>query len=234
MKVKFNREYLPMLAAFMAVSDTRYYLNGFHVKPHPDQGVILTATDGHRLVTIHDEEGLADGQYIFPITKKFLAAAKKTKHDENKSVLDSIQIIGNKAYVLSWGQVDGLDFFEDKDEESMALVSHVEYISEIQGRFPDTERLFKGLKLSPVESVGVNVGYVGSLTAICDGKYNSAELMFSGETGSIFIVCGNNREIVALIMPSHCKKEDKSIPDFVKYSGGEAKNEHEAEEGTAE
>ena len=77
MKTKFNIEYLPMLAAFAAKQDARYYLNGFHVKPHPEKGVILTATDGHCLVTIHDEDGFTDGDYIYPISKELLKAANK-------------------------------------------------------------------------------------------------------------------------------------------------------------
>lgn len=62
MKTKFNIEYLPMLAAFAAKNDVRYFLNGFHVKPHPEKGVILTATDGHCLINIHDEDGFSDGE----------------------------------------------------------------------------------------------------------------------------------------------------------------------------
>lgn len=58
-------------AANECVSDeeTRYYLNGVYVQPHPEKGVLLTATDGHRLVCIHDETGSCDGAAVIMVKK---------------------------------------------------------------------------------------------------------------------------------------------------------------------
>ena len=224
MKVKFNREYLPMLAAFMAVKDVRYYLNGFHVKPHPDSGVILTATDGHRLVTIHDKEGQADGEYILPISKPLLAAAKKSGVEGLP--LNSIQFVDNKAYVLYWDCDCEFDFFVNDEESPMSQVSYVEYITPIDGRFPNTARIFKGVNLQPVNHVGVNVEYIGKLTSVCTTrKFPQLNLMFSGSDGHIVAVSGYNREIVSVVMPARVDEVDVSIPDFVKFGGGEPKEE---------
>ena len=51
-----------LLAASTCISneETRYYLNGVFVKPHPEKGVILAATDGHILACMYDEWGSMD------------------------------------------------------------------------------------------------------------------------------------------------------------------------------
>ena len=224
MKVKFNREYLVILSQFMAVNDVRYYLNGFHVKPHPNEGVILTAVDGHRLVTIHDKSGISDGEYILPISKPLLKAAKKSC--VNGLPLNSVQFINNKAYVLLHNEDDEFDFFQDDNESPMSQVHHVEYISQIDGKFPDTKKLFSGLTLEAVECVGVNIDYISKLKSICTSvKFPAINLMFTGKSGSVVAVSGYNREIVSVIMPARFDKADLSIPEFVNFGGGESKED---------
>ncbi len=220
MKVKFNREYLPILASFMAVNDVRYYLNGFHVKPHPEEGVILTATDGHRLVTIHDKKGLCDGEYILPISKPLLAAAKKT--NINKLPLNSVQFIDNKVYVLLHNEDDEFDFFKDDNESPMSQVPHVEYFSVIDGRFPNTKRIFAAFKPKPTSSIGINVDYIGKLkSVVTNRKFPQLNLMLSDKDGVVCAVSGYDKEIVSLIMPARFDDEELAVPEFVQFGGGE-------------
>lgn len=44
---------------FASYEATRYYLGGVYVQRRC-QGVLLTATDGHRMIVIHDANGFAD------------------------------------------------------------------------------------------------------------------------------------------------------------------------------
>lgn len=64
--------------AFMCASreETRYFLNGVHIEPHPDGGALLTATDGHRLVSIYDQDGEASESATVSVTKEFLRLCK--------------------------------------------------------------------------------------------------------------------------------------------------------------
>ena len=224
MKVKFDKAYLPILASFMAVNDVRYYLNGFHVKPHPEKGVILTATDGHRLVTIHDKKGFSDGEYILPISKPLNAAAKK----RNVIPLNSVQFIDNKVYVLFHNDGDEweADFFKDDKDVNINLVSHVEYFSVIDGRFPNTNRIFSSLKLKATKNIGINVDYVGKLKSVVTcKKFPSLNLMLSGNNGVVCAVSGYDKEIVSIVMPARFDDENLTIPDFVNFGGGSAFNE---------
>lgn len=74
------------LRAYSAVSteETRYYLNGVHIEPAPDGGVLMIATDGHRLLCIRDAKGFYAGDdergsiiRALPHFKAMLAKPKK-------------------------------------------------------------------------------------------------------------------------------------------------------------
>lgn len=49
-----------IVSKVQSTEETRYYLNGVHIEPHPEQGAILVATDGHRMIVAHDPLGRAD------------------------------------------------------------------------------------------------------------------------------------------------------------------------------
>jgi len=225
MNIKFKREYLSILAVFSGKTDTRAHLNGFHIKPHPEKGVILTATDGHRLVTIHDESGQTDDQYIFPITKELLAASKKTR-TKDKLPLNEIQIIDDKAYVLN-SEEDVISWFDDQNPDEVNRVYHVEYISNIDGFYPYLNGIFSDAKYSEVSTVCVNPSYIGDLVKICASSHMThLNLMFCGALKSIVAIGGLEKEIVAIIMPAKGDEKPAELPDFVFYSGGEKREEN--------
>jgi hypothetical protein len=225
MKIKFKREYLVILSAFAAKDDVRGYLNGFHVKPHPDKrGVILTATDGHRLVTIYDEYGLADDQYILPITKELLAASKKTK-TKDKRPLTEIQIIDDRACVL-YAEDDVIDWFNEEEPGETDRVYHVEYIANIGGFYPNTKRIFEAIEYKETSTVCVNPNYIGDLVKICvNARMPYINLMFCGASKSIIAIGGLEKEIAAIIMPAKGEEDPVELPEFVNFGGGEGKEE---------
>lgn len=47
---------LGFAAEFVSQEETRYYLNGVYVEP-AKEGVVAVATDGHRLISVHDPKG---------------------------------------------------------------------------------------------------------------------------------------------------------------------------------
>ena len=230
MKTKFNIEYLPMLAAFAAKQDVRYYLNGFHVKPHPEKGVILTATDGHCLVTIHDEDGFSDGEYIYQITKELVKAA-------NKKHLPSIQnIFINDGVAMLTSICDILDTFttfEALGIEERERITHIEFINaNMGGRYPNAGKLFKSRlsdeNLKPVSTIGMNVNLLSRLSKLNYCKINGAALHLA-EKNSLIAVMGLKKEIVAMIMPMTLDKSESAPPaDFVNHAG------HQPAEPTAE
>lgn len=66
-------------AAYNCVSteQTRYYLNGVFIEKHPTEGVLLVATDGHRLIVVHDASGSIEGaSQIVKLDKTALGICK--------------------------------------------------------------------------------------------------------------------------------------------------------------
>ena len=66
---------------FCCKEPTRYYLRGVFIEPHPKKGVTLTATDGHRLIVIHDKDGSATRPIILKARKSERQRIKPNGHN---------------------------------------------------------------------------------------------------------------------------------------------------------
>lgn len=76
--IDVNMNYFRAAAACVSTEETRYYLNGVYIAPHPQKGVVLTATDGHRLISLHDEAGRCSAAKIVCIDPKAIDARAYT------------------------------------------------------------------------------------------------------------------------------------------------------------
>ncbi len=102
--VRFSAVYAQILALFVSTGTDRPYLNGIGVFPHPDFGVILVATDGHRMAVIHDKDGHTDNVWICPVPKTMLAGIKapKTDSEESSETVDRlVHFVGRVGYVTT-------------------------------------------------------------------------------------------------------------------------------------
>lgn len=61
------------VAMAQSTEETRYYLNGVYVCPHPTKGAMLVATDGHRMMVAHDELGSVQKPAICGMPKGAIA-----------------------------------------------------------------------------------------------------------------------------------------------------------------
>ncbi len=62
--LRFNANLFRIANMCASKEETRYYLRGVYVEPHHDCGVTLTATNGVKMIVIHDEDGKADESAI--------------------------------------------------------------------------------------------------------------------------------------------------------------------------
>jgi len=74
-------DYYRACAIFASTEEVRYYLKGVHIEPHPVEGVVLVATDGHRMLVAHDPDGYCDGHILVSISGEALKAGKGKKSD---------------------------------------------------------------------------------------------------------------------------------------------------------
>lgn len=137
-------------AAFNCVSSdkTRYYLHGVQIEAHPVAGVLLVATDGHRLVVIHDVSGSIEGpSRIVKLDKTMLAACKAARNETHDRRL---QIVGGQASVLV--------------SDSPVASS---YDAIIDGEFPQWRRIAKP-NLAEIGAGFYNPAYIKSFGDIAD------------------------------------------------------------------
>jgi len=135
------------LAAYSCVSteETRYYLQGVFVTPAPHpatgRGVLMVATDGHRMALVWDGDGVTDRGRIIRLDPK--AKALKLARGEERRVL----------------HLDGLE--KGKSAVAQVMHDHGEFaqsldvltVAEIDGVFPDWTRV---LPVLPAEGIAVH------------------------------------------------------------------------------
>jgi hypothetical protein len=209
-KFGFSPVYVNALSKFMAKNDVRYYLNGFNIKPHPKGGVILSATNGHVLVTIHDELGFSDGEYIMPLTKRFVSEAKKGRILPSQSILGD----GNQMIITCISLYETEEFILD---ETTGLYS--EFANKIDGKYPDLGATFSRVDLCKTSSVGVNPELLGLIKHCTDMEHApAAKIYFSGSSGCLVAVSGMKNQYCTLIMPMRIEdvEEPFTVPSHVK------------------
>jgi hypothetical protein len=209
-KFGFSPVYVKALSKFMAKNDVRYYLNGFNIKPHPKGGVILTATNGHALVTIHDELGFSDAEYTMPLTKRFVSEAEKGRILPSQSILGD----GNQMIITCISLSETEEFTLD---ESTGLYS--EFANKISCKYPDLGNLFSGIDLCKTSSIGVNPELLGMIKHCTDSpRAPAAKIYFSGSTGSVVAVSGMKNQYFSVIMAMRVDDIDDPfvVPSHVK------------------
>lgn len=205
--------------AFMCTSteETRYYLKGVFVEPHHTAGVTLTATDGHRLVCIHDETGFADESQIVALPANTLKACKPVKREGRRE----LRIDGKEARILSFNCSPE---WRDNDDAKSPEAGKPEAIGVdvfIDGTFPDYRLIipsqaawsessmpgwFNGQYLSVFAdiSAGLATGRAGAMRVMSSEANSPALILFGGEEG---------RKAFGVLMPRRGLEHD-NIPEW--------------------
>ncbi|GJH00247.1 hypothetical protein [Paraburkholderia terrae] len=84
--------------AFAADSDIRYYLNGVNVEPAPGGGALITATNGHMMVQVHD----TDASNVEPA---IISLSKATRSFLKRGTYVSTEFEEKRIAVLSGDRV---------------------------------------------------------------------------------------------------------------------------------
>lgn len=195
---------------FVSTEATRYYLNGVHIEPHVNGGVLMVATNGHTLAAIYDPEGESSGRYICPVPLRMVRSARKRQRGAT-STLDTpkhLHFIGNAAHLI--GDHGSANY----DPENIGP-AHIEtaYAPPIDGTFPDWRRVVpKFIESTWKPSPGgylftVNGDLVSKFSDSVRliGRVKSAPLSFylseHGASGPIGVRSGDVPEFFGVLMP---------------------------------
>jgi len=236
---RVNPRYFAAINLFAAKNDVRYYLNGVCIERHPEQGVILIATNGYIMSAIHDPDGwLVDGQdsIIVGSIPKTLASACTARTKKGCLGVKDLWIAEHCAVITMQGA-------EGQPEPFGAETIASERISLIDGKFPDWKKAATRGELSEVKRFpNVNGKYLARFAdaaAVLMGeliakKYGCAlDIQPTSQNGQVIVRIPSEplvERFVGIIMPLRADVIPKTVmPSWmqqpkrarVQYRGGE-------------
>ena len=124
---------------FLSKEETRYYLNGFNIRPDSQAGgVQLAATDGHKMLCIHDVHGTADAEMIVKVDTRLLKLKPAVPNVRNWLVARLWPDGSSRADLVTAGNAkDAIDL----TERSSAMILGTQHMVVIDGKFPDYDRV---------------------------------------------------------------------------------------------
>jgi hypothetical protein len=137
MSFNVNANLFRAVAMFQSTEKTRYYLAGVQIEPHPCGGVFLVATDGHRMLVVHDKTGVIDAGEHGLIVSLDAAALKACKMDQREKNPRRVigAAIGAPAWVATVDYDNGAPMLDTAENVHMIKDWHVD------GTFPDWRRV---------------------------------------------------------------------------------------------
>jgi hypothetical protein len=185
-----NADFFRAASLFQSTEETRYYLRGVLIQPHAVKGALLVATDGYRMICIHDETGTCDKPVIVKLDK---AALKATKQDRRETA--PRRIAGDDTNAPAW-VIAGVD----------AEQLHMVKAWWIDGTFPDWRRVMPRIEgNAPQVCDSYNTGYMGALADAyreLTGEKEAVISIRSSHIGGPALVRWRNVEnAFAVIMP---------------------------------
>lgn len=131
-----------------SLEEPRFRIGGVQIEPHPKGGVLMVATDGHRMLVIHDESGQADETATIKLDKDALKACKSKRGDRRILIIDS----GMQEAAIKL--VTGTD--EEPEYSPIAMAYNVR----VDGTYPDYRRVIPAA-FDGKEMPAFNGGYLG-------------------------------------------------------------------------
>ena len=204
--------YLRMLAPLASTEETRYYLRGVHVEASA-AGIVLVATDGHRLGVVHDGGGTARGTWINPVSKHLVAAAAKMEKD-------AVAMFCGRAAFL----VPAADASKVKGPKTVErYATFIERNDPIDGTFPDWRRVIPKKVVQRQRPMTINGQYVADFNKVAKaagilGEGGGAGFLFfqtGGEPDPLFVRHPLIPEFCGIQMPMRGDKIEP-IPDWLR------------------
>ena len=229
---RVNPKYFAAITLFMAKQDVRYYLNGVSVEPHPDGGVLLVATDGHRIGVLHDPDGWCESKFIVGnISKALLLACKaKVRKTDLHEAPAALWIGETGSLVVSLPVVaKGETAAHEEPADAFGpLVRFMCKTSIVDGKFPDWRRTCIQKRLTTFEEFpGVNSEYLFDVSLaqnIILGAprrglgYRGIKMEVTGQRSTIVVRVEDGElhdRFFVLVMPMRAQTPDTILPKFM-------------------
>lgn len=216
MVMRVNADLFRLAYGAVSTEETRYYLNGVRVEPHPERGALLVSTDGHRMICIHDVGADCDESAIIQLPKFALplCAAKRGKSlGLDRTVLD-IDVKEGRATLVN--ETVGKDGAVTKSKPQITAHNVV-----IEGAYPDWRKVTPKGVMEPAGLSAFNPKYLASLgqfgQSLSPGFSKGAMYFLQPKDatpgGPIVVRFSGVSHIFAVLMPMRADPE-LSLPSF--------------------
>jgi DNA polymerase III sliding clamp (beta) subunit (PCNA family) len=220
MKTTVDANLFRLVNTTIGKDETRYYINGVSIEPHPEAGAIMVATDGHRMLVAYDENGICEEKIIVKLPKYALAECK-AKLGTSKLLEIDHDVAGSAKVINVTGKND------DKKFEDVLIAYNVL----IDGTFPDWRRVVPDLASdeAPATAVGFNTKYLKEFGALgleisntIDGAGPAFVLHKPSATSPTIIRWSGARNIFGVFMPMRFDDRGPAIPSFIRLPAPQA------------
>lgn len=219
---RVNPKYFAAVNCFAAKHDVRYYLNGVRIEPHPTQGVVMVATNGHIMAVMHDPEGWIDpeceGMIVATPSSRLLTACKK-KGSSKETCRQEVNAlwISENAGLVTWGDVNA------KPEPFGLGTLASEKIALIDAKYPnwkrvlpEKQRALTGGVFPQAQSQYFETCYEAAKIVYPSHRYLTAplDIQYEGDDGKIIVRLGYDELVerfVAIIMPVSVQSRPKQL-----------------------
>ena len=201
---KFDADLYHIAYAFTGHIATPSCMWGVLIEPHPEQGVLLVATDGYQLIVIHDEGGFAKKKIIVRMGKKQRSLCKK-KPDKDAwgEIYDKREVVilpDGAAFIFRDGERIGVQ------EDAI-----------IDGSFPNWRAILPTSITKQPTLTGYNGRLLGKFSMAAKRLPGSGRLFFAASEGKPFLVNFSRRAKAFGVMgPVVTDEIFAGIPDFMK------------------
>ena len=212
--MKITAELFALAYEAVSTEETRYYLNGVFVQPHPIKGAFLVSTDGHRMIVVYDDKAAVTEPAIVSLPKFALQQLQNKKGFKLETKSIAVDIAGKTATVV----------VEQVDKNGLVVKSNQIVTAHnviIDGTYPDWQRVCPKGKMEPTGVVGLNSKYVASMGKFGDKfrAMNRGGMYFmkpegQNDDGPVMIRWGDIHHIFAVLMPFRTDIE-LSSPSFM-------------------
>jgi hypothetical protein len=205
---------------------TRYYLNGVHVEPCSEGGVLLVATNGRVLVAIRDPKGSINGgaSAIVSPSKKVLAACRKKSTKVRRVLIANSRL----SLVEEPSSVELQIPFSVCDFQDKSVIEFQWRDVLIDGTFPNWYENIITEMMRPISECapqsGFNIDELSKLKNALSAPYlaNSMSVLGIDKTKAawVFFTPGTSFiEGIGIVMPM-IAEEIRKVPGWVKLKVG--------------
>lgn len=223
MTIIVNADFFRAASIVQSTEETRYYLGGVYIEPHAVEGATLVATDGHRLVCVHDPKAIVTAPAIVQLPAPLLKATKRTGKDA-RNERQSRLVCVNDAGIPSIATAA-----TDNDSPSHVAADPIALgvaDCRIDGPFPDWRRVcpdHHGQEVANSPSgAGFDPAYLGAFAAVGEALAAGSGLsckfisLFGADYGSPHIVRFHFEGAFGVIMPARFPHTMSELPGFMR------------------